>query len=146
VHIAVIEIDSLTHNIEVLDDAIVDDCGRWGSVLYAIIGFSTVSMGIQGTGARRINSSGISTIVFASALISIVVYLSGPLARCANASASPTGIRNNLWTFASYVLGALLAGGLVSHYLGMLIWVPMAAVLLARGSSHFTYTPKRSAE
>jgi CO/xanthine dehydrogenase Mo-binding subunit len=28
VHIAVIEIDSLTHNIEVLDDTVVDDCGR----------------------------------------------------------------------------------------------------------------------
>jgi CO/xanthine dehydrogenase Mo-binding subunit len=28
VHIAVIEIDLLTHNIEVPDDTVVDDCGR----------------------------------------------------------------------------------------------------------------------
>jgi uncharacterized membrane protein YoaK (UPF0700 family) len=116
-----------------------------GSVLYATIGFSTVSVGIRGTAARRINSSGISTIVFTSVLICIVMYLSGLLSR-RNASASPTGIRGHLGTFAAYVLGALLAGGLVSHYLGMLVWVLMAAVLLALGSSHFTYTPKRSAE
>jgi heme A synthase len=103
-------------------------------------------MGIRRTAARRINSSGISTIVFTSVLICIVMYLSGLLSRRGNASASPTGIRGHLGTFAAYVRSALLAGGLVSHYLGMLVWVLMAEVLLALGSSHCTYTPKRSAE
>ena len=40
----------------------------------------------------------------------------------------------------------LLAAGLVSHYLGMLVWVPMAAVSLALGCSYFSYSLKRSAE
>jgi uncharacterized membrane protein YoaK (UPF0700 family) len=116
-----------------------------GSAVYAIIVLSAVSMGIQGTAARRINSSGISTIVFTSVLISIVMHLAGLLARGRNAPA-PTSIRGHVGTFVAYFFGAFLAAGLVSHYLGMLVWVPMAAVSLALGCSYLSYTLKRSVE
>ncbi len=57
------------------------------------------------------------------------------LARRGAAAASPASIRAHLGTFAAYGCGAALAAILVSHYLGALIWVPMAAVLLALGWS-----------
>jgi hypothetical protein len=48
VHIAVIEIDSLTHNIEVLDDTVVDDCGPRGLQICACCP--------NASGARLLNS------------------------------------------------------------------------------------------
>jgi uncharacterized membrane protein YoaK (UPF0700 family) len=92
-------------------------------------------MGIQAVGARSVNSSGISTIVFTSVLIRIVMSVTGALARPGAASASLASIRAHLGTFAAYGCGAVLAGILVSHYLGTLIWIPTAAVLLALGFS-----------
>lgn len=56
--------------------------------LYSIIVLSALSMGIQGIAAQRISSSGISTIVFTSALIRIVTSLIGALMHLAGASDS----------------------------------------------------------
>ena len=104
-----------------------------GSTLYIVILLSAVSMGIQGVGARRINSPGISTIVFTSVLISMVMSLTSKMGRPVVAPAPPASAKTHFGTFAAYGCGAALAGLLVSHYLGCLIWIPMAAVLLALG-------------
>jgi uncharacterized membrane protein YoaK (UPF0700 family) len=117
-----------------------------GSALYAVILLSAVSMGIQGVVGRLIDVSGISTIVFTSVLISIAMSLTRALARPASASASWAGVRAHLGTFAAYGCGAALAGILVSRYFGGLLWVPMAAVLLALGCSELAGHLERRAK
>ncbi len=114
-----------------------------GGALYAVILLSAVSMGIQGVVARRINASGISTIVFTSVLIRIAMSLTGTLTRPAGAPASSAGVRAHLGTFAAYGCGAGLAGILVSRYFRGLLWVPMATVLFALGCSERAGNPER---
>jgi uncharacterized membrane protein YoaK (UPF0700 family) len=106
-----------------------------GGALYAVILLSALSMGIQAVGARSINSAGISTIVFTTPLVNVVMSATGALARSAAATASPASAAAHLGTFTAYGCGAALAAFPVSHYLGALIWVPVAAVLLALGFS-----------
>jgi uncharacterized membrane protein YoaK (UPF0700 family) len=106
-----------------------------GGALYSVIVLSALSMGIQAVGARSVNASGISTIVFTSALISMVMSLTTTLASRTRPPASPASTKAHLGTFVAYGGGAALAGLLVSHYLEALIWVPTAAVLLALGFS-----------
>lgn len=99
--------------------------------LYPIIVLSALSMGIQGIAAQKISSSGISTIVFTSALIRIVTSLTGTLMHLAGASESRVGMKGHLATFAAYASGAALTGTLVSRDMALLIWIPALAVLLA---------------
>ncbi|QXX74429.1 YoaK family protein [Methylovirgula sp. HY1] len=103
--------------------------------LYPIIVLSALSMGIQGLAAQRISSSGISTIVFTSALIRIVTSLTGTLMHLAGAAESRVSMKGHLATFAAYSGGAALTGLLVSRDMGLLIWIPALAVLLALGFS-----------
>jgi uncharacterized membrane protein YoaK (UPF0700 family) len=118
-----------------------------GSTLYIVILLSAVSMGIQGVGARRINSPGISTIVFTSVLISMVMSLiTGKMGRPAGPPAPPASAKTHFGTFAAYGCGAALAGVLVSHYLGWLVWIPMAAVLSALGCWEFACKRERSTQ
>jgi len=105
-----------------------------GSTLYAVIVLLAVSMGIQAVVARSINSLGVNTVVFTSALIRIVISATGALRRRA-ALASLSNIWPDVGTFVAYFCGAALAGMLVSHHLGTLIWLPIAAVLVALGFS-----------
>ena len=114
-----------------------------GSTLYIVILLSAVSMGIQGVVARRINSPGISTIVFTSVLISMVMSLTGKIGRPAGPPTPPANSKTHFGTFAAYGCGAALAGILVSHYLGWLVWIPMAAVLLALGCWEFASKRER---
>ncbi len=104
-----------------------------GSALYTVIVLSAAGMGIQGVVAHRINVSGISTIVFTSVMVRILMSLTGTLARSAGTPASSEGVRAHLWTLAAYGCGAGLAGILVSRYFSGLVWVPMASVLFALG-------------
>lgn len=107
-----------------------------GGALYAVIVLSALGMGIQAVAARSINSAGISTVVFTSALVSIVMEKTGALARpSADSTSTPARAGGHLRTFAAYGCGAALAGLMVSQYLAVLIWVPAAAVLLALGHS-----------
>jgi uncharacterized membrane protein YoaK (UPF0700 family) len=103
--------------------------------LYAIILLSAVSMGIQGIAAQRISSSGISTIVFTSALIRIVTSVTGTLMHLAGAADSRVSTKGHLATFAAYACGAALSGMLVSRAMGLLIWIPALMVLSALGLS-----------
>jgi uncharacterized membrane protein YoaK (UPF0700 family) len=106
------------------------------TVLYAVIALAALSMGMQAVGARSINSSGISTIVFTTGLIHIVMSATGTLARRAGASVGGSWISNaHLRTFAAYGLGAVLAALFVSHDVEAAIWLPAGAVSCALGLS-----------
>jgi hypothetical protein len=97
---------------------------------YAVIALWALSMGIQAVGARNMNSFGVSTVVFATPLIQIVTSAIGTLARRAGAGASPAS-NVHVGTLAAYGFGAVLAAFAVSHDVGALIWLPVAAVLSA---------------
>ena len=113
--------------------------------LYLVIGLSALSMGIQAVGARTVGgSAGITTVVFTTALIRIVMAATAALVRPAAAVASPMGVGAHLGTFGAYVGGAALAAILVSHYFGALIWIPVAAVVLALASSELADRAGRS--
>lgn len=112
--------------------------------LYAIILLSAVSMGIQGVAARRINSAGISTIVFTSVLITLVASLSAALGRRGTAAA-PASMKGHIAAFAAYGFGASLVGAMASYIPVVLIWLPLAAVLAAFGCTFPTPDLERSA-
>ena len=98
---------------------------------YGIILFSAIGMGIQGVAARKISSAGISTIVFTSALISIVTSVTNAVVRPASGPPPRANLKGHVGTFTAYVSGAILSGVLVGSYVAWLVWIPMATVLLA---------------
>jgi uncharacterized membrane protein YoaK (UPF0700 family) len=116
-----------------------------GTTLYAVIVLSAVSMGIQAVAARSINSSGISTVVFTTALIHIAMSATRALAPPAAPVASLGSTRSHLGTLAAYGCGAALAGFLVSRHLFATIWVPTAAVIAALGFSELPSKAEGSA-
>jgi uncharacterized membrane protein YoaK (UPF0700 family) len=105
-----------------------------GAAIYAVIALASLSMGIQAVGARMINSSGISTIVFTSGLIHIVMSATGRIAGRGAALKAPSD-HGHLLAFAGYGCGALVAAALISDSLRVLIWLPVAAVLVALACS-----------
>jgi len=115
-----------------------------GQALYCVILLSAVSMGIQGVVARHINVSGISTIVFTSVLISMVMSITTRFAGSSNPSVLPLGTRAHVGTFTAYVGGAALAAIMVSDYLVWLVRIPMTAVLLALCCSELPYQQQRN--
>ena len=106
-----------------------------GGLLYAVIALSALSMGIQAVGAHAAGAAGISTIVFTTVLIRIVMSMTAAAVRPGAPSAGRTDIRPHLSTFGAYGCGGVLAAFFVSRYLGVLIWIPFGAVVLALGSS-----------
>ncbi len=104
-----------------------------GARLYAVILLFAVSMGMQGVGARRINSAGISTIVFTTLLISIVASLTRTVFQRTGVAASAAVSRASIGAFVTYCCGAALAGALVTRYFARVLWMPVVAVLLALG-------------
>lgn len=115
-----------------------------GLALYSVILLSAASMGIQGVAARQINVSGISTIVFTSVLISMVISITAKLADHDNPSGLPASTKAHVGTFAAYIAGAALAAIMASRYLGWLVWIPMAAVLLSLCCLELPYQRQRS--
>lgn len=114
-----------------------------GDVLYVVILLSAVSMGIQGVAARVIGSTGVSTIVFTSGLISIVMSVTAAFGRRPSAPAPPADIRTHLGTFAAYALAGLLAGAMTTYGVKLLFWLPMIAVVIALVASHLTPQAER---
>jgi len=105
-----------------------------GDTVYAVILLSALSMGVQAVAAGSI-SPGINTVVFTSALVRIVMSVTGALSRSEEDSPLLAAIEGHLQAFASYGFGALLAATLVWRFPYALIWVPGAAVLFALGAS-----------
>lgn len=98
--------------------------------LYAIITLASLSMGIQAVAAYGIRP-GISTIVFTSVLIHIVISAIEAIT-FQKVQKQPNSIKPHLGTFAAYICGGILAAVCVSRYLTLLVWVPVVAVLASR--------------
>jgi uncharacterized membrane protein YoaK (UPF0700 family) len=104
-----------------------------GPALYSIILLLSLSMGIQAIGARRVNNSGVSTVVFTNSLVTIVMSAVEALIRPGAATESSAGSRAHVGTLVAYGGGATLAAFLILQHVAALIWLPVIAVLLAFG-------------
>ena len=102
-----------------------------GSVLYLIVSLSAVSMGIQAMAAHTVNVSGISTIVFTTVVVRIVSNITGRVGTRALSATSTPSIAPGLGAFLAYGCGALTAGTGASRQVWLVIWIPVAAVILA---------------
>jgi uncharacterized membrane protein YoaK (UPF0700 family) len=116
-----------------------------GVVLYAVIALSALSMGIQSVVARHSNSSGISTIVFTTNLINILIYATRVLANLPAAGRVPARAGAHVQAFAAYAGGAALAACLVYRWVETVIWIPFAVVLCAFGSFELAGRPEEKA-
>ena len=105
-----------------------------GLALYVVIALASLSMGIQAVGARGINSSGISTIVFTTGLIHIVMNATRKLTGRGAPPPRHEG-HGHLIAFGAYGCGAVLAAVFFARHLEVMIWVPVAAVIAALGAS-----------
>jgi uncharacterized membrane protein YoaK (UPF0700 family) len=102
-----------------------------GVGLDALILLSATAMGTQAVVARHINAPGINTIVFTSTLVSIVMSVTGALAR---PSLHPPVGRNTLRQieiFLAYGLGGLAAAFVAWRQIPVIHWIPFIAVLAA---------------
>ncbi len=102
-----------------------------GGVLYVVVLLSALSMGIQAVAARTVNVSGISTIVFTAGVIRIVTAVTGAVAGSANSAASPPNMASELAAFLAYGCGALMVGVVAMQQVRLVVWIPVAAVILA---------------
>jgi uncharacterized membrane protein YoaK (UPF0700 family) len=106
-----------------------------GGALYAVIALASLSMGIQAVAARSINASGISTVVFTTGLIRIVIAATNRLRGRRGSVMQAAGDHGHLLAFAAYGCGAVLTGMFIAQHIELLIWSPMAAVLVALAGS-----------
>jgi uncharacterized membrane protein YoaK (UPF0700 family) len=102
-----------------------------GVLRYEIIALSALSMGIQAIAARASNSSGINTIVFTTNLINILIAATRALAHLQPDSSPRSRTMSHVQAFVAYGAGAVLAAFLVYRCYELVIWIPVAAVLLA---------------
>lgn len=116
-----------------------------GLVLYAVIALSALSMGIQAVAARHSSSSGISTIVFTTNLINVLISATRVLARLPAAGGVPVRAVAHMQAFAAYAGGAVLAALLVHRWLEAVIWIPIAVVLCALGFFELAGRPEENA-
>ncbi len=114
-----------------------------GFGLDALILLSATAMGVQAVVARHINAPGINTIVFTSTLVSIVMSVTGALAR---PSLHPPVGRNTLrqiGIFLAYGLGGLCAAFVAWRQIPVIQWIPFTAVLVAIGFCELALTNDR---
>lgn len=102
-----------------------------GLTVYLLILLSAIGMGIQGVTARNIGPAGISTIVFTSTLINIVIAGTQVLMRRTDARQPFPNPKHQIGTFAAYGVGAILSGLLIWHGWAVFVWVPLLSVLFA---------------
>jgi uncharacterized membrane protein YoaK (UPF0700 family) len=96
--------------------------------LEILILLSAIAMGIQAVVARHINAPGINTIVFTSTLVSIVMSVTGALARPSlHPPVGPTTLRQ-IGIFLAYGLGGLCAAYLWWRQIPLIQWLPFIAV------------------
>jgi uncharacterized membrane protein YoaK (UPF0700 family) len=98
-----------------------------------LILLSATAMGVQGVAARHINAPGINTIVFTSTLVTIVMSVTGALARPSLHPPVRINTARQIGIFLAYALGGLLAAILIWHGAGIIPWVPLLTVAGAVG-------------
>lgn len=96
--------------------------------IYVLIFLSALGMGAQIVAARRVNLPGVPTVVFTTTLASIVVTLTEAL--LGRRALTSDALRQSA-VFATYLLGAILAGALAGRHLDILVLLPFGTVLIA---------------
>ena len=99
--------------------------------LDALILLSATAMGTQAVVARHINAPGINTIVFTSTLVSIVMSVTGALARPSQHSPVGSNTLRQIEIFLAYGLGGLAAAFVAWRQIPVIQWIAFVAVLAA---------------
>ena len=101
--------------------------------IYTLIVLSSVSMGMQGAVGRVVGVPGVPTIVITSTLTAIVATITERTISH-DRPALPHSTQHQIATFASYLVGAIVAGFAVSHWPAVAPFIPLAvAVTLTSG-------------
>jgi uncharacterized membrane protein YoaK (UPF0700 family) len=95
---------------------------------YPLIFLSALGMGLQIVAARQINLPGLPTVVFTTTLASILITATTAARR---RQALPIDAWRQVAIFFSYLAAAVLAGALALRAPGLLVLLPLAAVLAA---------------
>lgn len=95
--------------------------------VYALIFTLAVAMGLQSVAARIWNLPGIPTVVFTSTLTSIVM---GVVSAAMKGIAPPLETARQIVAFATYTVGAFIAGFIIFRDPDHLIALPLAAVII----------------
>jgi uncharacterized membrane protein YoaK (UPF0700 family) len=99
------------------------------SLLYGLIALSAIAMGLQGAVGRALALPGVPTIVITSTLTAVIGTAAERALRRGHQAAAPA-TRHQLVSLFAYLSGAVIAGGLVSRWLGLLPFVPVALILV----------------
>jgi uncharacterized membrane protein YoaK (UPF0700 family) len=110
--------------------------------LDVLILLSATAMGIQGVAARLINAPGINTIVFTSTLVTIVMSVTGAVAKPSSHPPVRINTARQIGMFLAYGLGGLLAAFMAWRGPTLLQWLPLLAVLGALGCYEFAETER----
>ena len=97
--------------------------------LDAVIVLAAMAMGMQSIVGKRVNLSNIPTIVFTSTLTNIVIGLTEML--ISGKFAVPKDTKRQVASFLMYFFGALATGYAVFFALPFLMFIPLAAVVVA---------------
>jgi uncharacterized membrane protein YoaK (UPF0700 family) len=99
--------------------------------LDALILLSATAMGIQGVIARHFNAPGINTIVFTSTLVSIVMSVTGAIAKPDLYPPVRISTIRQIGIFLVYGFGGFVAAFIAWHRIGIIQWIPFLAVTCA---------------
>ncbi len=107
--------------------------GGW--TLYGIVALSALGMGTQAAAAMKLKTGvpGISTIVFTTVLVRIVMVWTETLLHAGRARETLADIRPHHGTFAAYIAGGIVLSSAMFLKSPLLIAVPIAAVAVAFG-------------
>jgi uncharacterized membrane protein YoaK (UPF0700 family) len=96
---------------------------------YGLILACSFGMGIQGIAAKCINAPGVNTIVFTSTLVAIISSATQILLRREDTPALRSATIFQVFVFAAYGAGAVIAGLLYWSDFSYLVWLPAAAII-----------------
>lgn len=97
--------------------------------VYVLIVLSAFAMGLQGAVGRALALPGIPTIVITSTLTAVIGTVAERALRRGDQVSAPA-MPHQLVSLVAYLLGAVIAGGLVSRWFGLLPFVPVALILV----------------
>ncbi|MGE0260609.1 MAG: YoaK family protein [Alphaproteobacteria bacterium] len=97
--------------------------------VYILIALSAVAMGLQGAVGRALALPGVPTIVITSTLTAVIGTVSEHVLGRGRQPAAPA-TPHQLVSLLAYLLGAVIAGGLVHRLLVLLPFVPVALILV----------------
>ena len=99
------------------------------SEVYILIVLSAIAMGLQGAAGRALAMPGIPTIVITSTLTAVIGTVVERALSRGRQAAAPV-MSQQLVSLLAYLLGAIIAGGLVYRWPGLLPFVPVALILV----------------